>query len=120
MYKHLSLESLRNLEIIDPGLAVQMMNVFLAEFPQHVQNIQKFISAENGPDLGRRVHALKGSISIFGCTEICKSLKEIELLAKDLKIKEAISKYETDKKNIDDFVGEIQSYLMAESNKSAA
>jgi HPt (histidine-containing phosphotransfer) domain-containing protein len=120
MHKHLSLESLQNLDIIDPGLAVQMMNVFLSEFPQHVQNIQKLIAAENSVELGRRIHALKGSISIFGCTDICTSLKTIELLAKDMKFKEAVAMYEKDKANIDEFVAEIQFYLTAEANKSAA
>ncbi len=119
-YKHLSLDSLKNLEIIDPTLAAQMMNIFLTEFPDQIKNIQNLISVKNSHEFGRRIHALKGSISVFGCVELCTTLKKIELLAKADKFDESLQLYWPAKKCIDEFNSEIHQYISSAKHTSAA
>ncbi len=118
MYKHLSLDSLKNLEIIDPDLITQMMNIFLSEFPEQIKNIQRLADEKNGPEFGRRIHALKGSVSVFGCADLCTAMKIIELLAKDSKIDESLLIYKAHRSKIDEFVSEIRHFLAAEKHKS--
>jgi HPt (histidine-containing phosphotransfer) domain-containing protein len=119
-YKHLSLDSLKNLEIIDPTLAVQMMNIFLTEFPEQIKLINSLIQTKNAYEFGRRIHALKGSLSVFGSTELCASLKKIELLAKDNKFDESLNLYWAAKKQIDEFNSEIHQFVAYQKNQAAA
>lgn len=120
MYKHLSLQNLKNLEIIDASLASQMMNIFLSEFPDQIKYIQKLIHEKNSSEFGRRIHALKGSMSVFGCSELCVAMKKIELLAKDLKFEEALKIYQEISFKIDEFVSEIQNFLATNRYDSVA
>jgi HPt (histidine-containing phosphotransfer) domain-containing protein len=119
-YKHLSMESLKNLDIVDPALVFQMMDIFLVEFPEQMQIIQNSLAEKNSHEFGRRIHALKGSISIFGCSELCVTLKKIEILAKADQFEESKALYWPAKICIDEFNAEIHQY-MADSklNKSA-
>ena len=119
MYKHLSTESLKNLEIIDVDLVSQMMNIFLTEFPDQIKNIQNLINAKNSYEFGRHIHALKGSVSVFGCDDLCKQLKQIELLAKDEKLDESLLMYTMAKKQIDEFASEIQYFLQNQKTQAA-
>lgn len=119
MYKHISIESLKNLEIIDADLVSQMMNIFLSEFPDQIKSIQILANEKTSYEFGRRIHALKGSISVFGCSELCKLLKQIELLAKDEKFEDSFKIYTVAVKQIDEFVAEIQLFLKNLKNSAA-
>ena len=89
MYKHLSLEVLNNLDLVDPELGSQLMGLFLTELPQHKSKIENLKKPDTSYDFGKAVHALKGSIAVFGCAQLCSQLKEVELLAKDNKFDQA-------------------------------
>jgi HPt (histidine-containing phosphotransfer) domain-containing protein len=118
MYKHLSLESLKNLEIIERTLAAQMVQIFLNELPVQMKMIHKSIDEKNVFEFIRRIHSMKGSISVFGCTEICQDLKNIESLAKNSEFKESLDLYSTHKPKIDEFFSEVKNFLAAAKKKS--
>lgn len=119
-YKYLSLDSLKGLELIDVDLASIMMNIFLSECPVQIQNIEDLITTKNCPEFGKRIHALKGSISVFGCVELCTELKNIELLAKELKFDESVESYNNIKNQIEEFKNEIQLFIATANQSSAA
>lgn len=119
MYKHLDIDSLINLEVIDPDLTSQLMTIFLSEFPDHIKSIQKLACEKNNYELGRCIHSLKGSISIFGCVELCKLLKQIEILAKAEKFEETSEVYSAVKKQIDEFVEEVQIFIQNQKDAAA-
>lgn len=111
MYKHLSLEVLNNLDLVDPELGSQLMALFLTELPQHQNKIEKLKSSVTSYEFGKAVHALKGSIAVFGCAHLCSQLKDVELLAKDNKFDQAEKIYKTSEVYLAELVCEIDTYL---------
>ena len=120
MYKHLSLQSLKSLEIIDKHLAVQMTDIFLSEYIEQDKYLQKLIQSKNNFEFVRCIHAMKGSISVFGCASLCKSLKEIEQLAKTEKFDKSLIIYDQTRSNINEFIQELRNFLSAVEDTSAA
>ena len=111
MYKHLSKEVLSNLDQVDTELGSQLMNLFLSELPSHKSKIDQLRNEQTSVDFGKAIHALKGSIAVFGCAEICQQLKEAEILAKSHHFQKAAEVYSNSNLLISELVNEIDTYL---------
>ena len=116
MYKHISSDVISNLESVDPGLCTQLMELFLSDLPQQKIKIDQLKTPQTSFEFGKAIHALKGSIAVFGCPEICKTLKDAELLAKENQFDQAVSLYERSQPLITELTQEIQGYVKSKAS----
>ncbi len=115
MFKYLSMQSLENLNQVEPSLAVDMLSIFQQEYAMQKQQIDDSLLNKNYIEFAKKIHALKGAISVFGCDEICKNLKTIELQAKSNEVDPALQLYQQLQKPLEDVLIEVQRYLDKQS-----
>jgi HPt (histidine-containing phosphotransfer) domain-containing protein len=78
-----AIENLRAISPDDDGIFLgELVDIFLADTPSQIAEIEKSIADGNAPDLTRAAHSIKGSASNFGATELSEIAKEIELHGK--------------------------------------
>ncbi len=74
-----AIESLRAISPDDDGIFLgELVDIFLADTPSQIAEIERSIADGNAPDLTRAAHSIKGSASNFGATELAEIAKEIE------------------------------------------
>ncbi len=78
-----AIENLRAISPDDDGEFLrELVDIFLADTPQQIADVEKALTTGNAPDLTRAAHSIKGSASNFGATELAEVAREIEHLGK--------------------------------------
>lgn len=63
----------------DEDLAMELIGIFLKEYPEQIEGIQKAVDANQPEELHRTAHKLKGMLSTIGATD---SLNQVIALEK--------------------------------------
>jgi signal transduction histidine kinase/CheY-like chemotaxis protein len=71
----------------DPGLLSDLIDIYLAEFPDHLREMAAALDGSDHPRLVRAAHKLKGSSSNLGIVFISDRCREIESLARERSFK---------------------------------
>jgi HPt (histidine-containing phosphotransfer) domain-containing protein len=72
-------------ELDDPGYVLEMLSLFLSSYPPDLAEMNRVLEEKNWPEMERRAHKLKGSVSILQATKLSSLLATIEHNARDLK-----------------------------------
>ena len=67
----------------DNELLTEILTLFLEDAPQHLVRIQSAIECENGVDLARSAHSLRGSAAVFGLKRLGQLLERLEALGRE-------------------------------------
>ena len=78
-----AIESLRAISPDDSSeFFHELIDIFLNDTPARIAEIDQALATQNGPDLVRAAHSIKGSSSNFGAMELATISMEIEHKAK--------------------------------------
>ena len=77
----------------DNELLAELVTLFLEDAPQHLVKIQSAIEHENGVDLARSAHSLKGSAAVFGLKRLVRLLEKLEGLGHENRAWNAMAVY---------------------------
>ncbi len=78
-----AIENLRAISPDDDGEFIRdLADIFLADTPKQIAEVENALAAGNAPDLTRAAHSIKGSASNFGAMELSEVAREIEHLGK--------------------------------------
>ncbi len=75
----LDLGYLNSLTDGDTELTQELVEIFKAQIPEYVQNLEDAIKSQNTEMLGRIVHKAKSSVLIFGLQDLADKLNDIEV-----------------------------------------
>jgi len=67
-----------NFEFFDKEIVLDIINMFIDEYPERMQKIQKNIEDKNFDDLKFNAHSLKGVVSNFVAEEAKATAKKLE------------------------------------------
>lgn len=67
----------------DENFKKELINIFLEQIPEFINNMNQFFDQNNLEKLAREAHTAKSSVLIFGMTNTGKLLKEIQLFAEN-------------------------------------
>ena len=67
-----------NFEFFDKEIVLDIINMFIDEYPERMQKIQKNIEEKNFDDLKFNAHSLKGVVSNFVAEEARAAAKKLE------------------------------------------
>ena len=62
----------------------ELINIFLAQVPEFISNMKKYLESGDNDSLAKEAHTAKSSALIFSMEETGNVLKQIQLLAKDV------------------------------------
>ena len=65
-------------------LVVELIDLYLADTSRRVDAMRDALTTSDGPLLARAAHALKGSSSTLGASQVAESCEELERLAGDV------------------------------------
>jgi len=78
-----AIENLRAINPDDGGEFLrELVDIFLADTPQHLGAIESAIAAGDAPTLTRAAHSIKGSAGNFGANHLAALARDIEALGK--------------------------------------
>jgi HPt (histidine-containing phosphotransfer) domain-containing protein len=75
---HQAVENLRELNPDDPNFLRELVDLFLADIPARIAEIEKAIATQDASLLTRAAHTIKGSSGNFGALQLAKASLEIE------------------------------------------
>jgi len=73
----------------DPGLLLDLTEMFRTQSPGLMEQIQTAIQNNDAPELHRTAHSLKGAIGYFGATAVEDLIQELEEMGKNRTLEEA-------------------------------
>jgi len=74
-----AIENLRAISPDDDGEFLrELVDIFLADTPKQISDVEQALAARNASDLTRAAHSIKGSASNFGATELAEIARDIE------------------------------------------
>jgi HPt (histidine-containing phosphotransfer) domain-containing protein len=73
-----AVENLRELNPDDPNFLRELVDLFLADIPARIAEIEKAIATQDASLLTRAAHTIKGSSGNFGALQLAKASLEIE------------------------------------------
>ena len=89
-------EAIANLRSINPdddgSFLGQLVDLFLADTPQRIAEMETALAQHRGADLGHLAHAVKGSAANFGATRLVALCFELEQLGKSNQLDSAREK----------------------------
>ncbi len=75
-----NLEYLREITGEEPSIMKEMIELFITQMPEFLDNMKKQLAEKNYVDLGREAHKAKSSVLIVGMEEAGKALKNLQML----------------------------------------
>ena len=72
-------------ELDDPGYILEMLSMFLTNYPADLAELSRVVAEKDWPEVERRAHKLKGTISILQATSISPILAAMEANARERK-----------------------------------
>jgi len=92
----------------DPELLREIAELFQLECPQALENLRDAINRGDAEGAGRVAHGLKGSASNFGARPAVEEALKIEHMAREGRIRETASVYETLAEHLATLIQELQ------------
>ena len=84
----MNLKYLEEVSAGDPNFKKELIEIFLRQVPEFVSNMKKFYAEKDWPNLAKEAHTAKSSALIFGMEETGSALKNIQILAEEIKTEE--------------------------------
>ena len=91
--KYVNLSYLENMSGGSKSLVKEMVEIFLEQVPEFTGEMREFLKKKDYQSLGLLAHKAKSSVAIMGMDELAQSLKDFELLAKEIKDVESYPSY---------------------------
>jgi HPt (histidine-containing phosphotransfer) domain-containing protein len=63
----------------DPEIIKEMKDLFIAQVPEFIENLKKYLREGQYIELGKEAHKAKSSVMIMGMEELTKDLKTLQL-----------------------------------------
>ncbi|MHC1707616.1 MAG: Hpt domain-containing protein [Bacteroidales bacterium] len=82
-----------NLGVFDEETIAEIIDIFIQEYPQRIQNLQQSIQKGDAEAILFQAHSLKGVIANFGAPHPYMHIRKLEELAKQADINEIRSQY---------------------------
>lgn len=76
---YINLNYLESMSGGDPEIVEEMKDIFIAQVPEFIENLRKYLEEGNYIELGREAHKAKSSVMIMGMEELGKDLKSLQL-----------------------------------------
>ena len=78
-----AIENLRAISPDDDGEFLrELVDIFLADTPQQIADVEKALTTGNAPDLTRAAHSIKGSAANIGATQLGAAAARLETESK--------------------------------------
>jgi HPt (histidine-containing phosphotransfer) domain-containing protein len=90
----------------------ELMDIFLAQIPVFISNINKYFDEKNSIELAREVHTARSSALIFMMEETGDILKKIQSLAGDELIEDIPGLIQNLELNLNGAVRELSEYIL--------
>ena len=87
------------------------MDALLTETRELTGQLQEFLAQDNGAEIRRLAHTIKGSFRMFGESEALTLAEQLERLAKDDNLQEAPAALEELKAELDRVLPEIAAFV---------
>ena len=79
----------KRLEMQDRGGVNWLIDLFISEFPNYLQELQLAIDIKDGDELYLAAHKFKGACSSMGADDLVETCKQLEILGKNNNLAEA-------------------------------
>jgi HPt (histidine-containing phosphotransfer) domain-containing protein len=63
----------------DPEIMQEMKDLFIAQVPEFIENLNKYLKEGHYIELGKEAHKAKSSVMIMGMEELVRDLKTLQL-----------------------------------------
>jgi HPt (histidine-containing phosphotransfer) domain-containing protein len=63
----------------DPEVIKEMKDLFIAQVPEFIENLNKYLKEGRYLELGKEAHKAKSSVMIMGMEELSKDMKTLQL-----------------------------------------
>jgi len=77
---YIDLNYLKSMAGDDPEIIQEMKDLFIAQVPEFIDNLKRYLKEEKYMDLGKEAHKAKSSVMIMGMEELGKDLKNLQLI----------------------------------------
>ena len=91
--EYVNLDYIKNMSGGDQSIIRELVDVFVEQIPEFIQEMQDFFDKQDWPNLGMLAHKAKSSIAIMGMDSLAAMLKDFELDAKEGKSPEKYDGY---------------------------
>jgi HPt (histidine-containing phosphotransfer) domain-containing protein len=95
----------------DNDFKKELIQIFMKQIPEFIDNMNKFLTEKNYPDLAKEAHTAKSSVLIFRMEETGKKLKSIQLNAEENQIDSIPNMIEEVKMEMESASKELSSIL---------
>ena len=76
---YIDLNYLESISGGDPEIIQEMKDIFIAQVPEFIENLKKFLSEGKYIELGKEAHKAKSSVMVMGMEELARELKTLQL-----------------------------------------
>jgi HPt (histidine-containing phosphotransfer) domain-containing protein len=76
---YLNLDYLESMAGGDPDIIQEMKDIFIAQVPEFIENLNTYLKEGQFIELGKEAHKAKSSVMIMGMEELGKDLKTLQL-----------------------------------------
>jgi HPt (histidine-containing phosphotransfer) domain-containing protein len=76
---YVNLNYLKSMAGDDPEIVQEMIDIFISQVPEFIENLNKFLSQGQYIELGKEAHKAKSSVMIMGMEELSKDMKTLQL-----------------------------------------
>jgi hypothetical protein len=76
---YINLNYLESMADGDPVIIKEMKDIFIAQVPVFIENLNKYLKEGRYIELGKEAHKAKSSVMIMGMNDLSKDLKTLQL-----------------------------------------
>ena len=76
---YLNLSYLESMAGGDPEIIQEMKDIFIAQVPEFIENLNRYLREGQYIELGKEAHKAKSSVMIMGMNQLGKDLKTLQL-----------------------------------------
>lgn len=95
-------------EMHDRGGVIWLIDLFISEFPNYLQELKLAIDIKDGDELYLAAHKFKGACSSMGADDLVETCKQLEVLGKDNNLTEATVIIEETPKKIELLIAALE------------
>ena len=110
-FQQINIKLLDSVSLGDNEFKKELIEIFLEQIPVFISNMKRFYDEGDLTNLAKEAHTAKSSVLIFEMTNTGKSLKEIQSLSEENKVKTLLSLIESVKNELNDAASQLQIIL---------
>lgn len=76
---YINLDYLKSMAGGDPEIMQELKEIFVAQVPEFIENLNKYLREGQYIELGKEAHKAKSSVMIMGMEKLGKDLKTLQL-----------------------------------------